>query len=61
MHGCRHPDSSVAGDVEWNFQKYLVDRHGNVVAKFSPRVDPTDPKLIDALEKALAKSADEGD
>lgn len=47
-------DEQVRGKVEWNFQKYLVGRDGTVVAKFHPRVDPDDPKLVEALEKALA-------
>ncbi len=52
-----HPDKTVAGDVKWNFQKYLVNREGEVVAKFSPRTLPDDPKLVDLLEKTLASSA----
>ena len=49
-----HSDKEVAGEVQWNFQKYVVDREGNVVAKFSPRVLPTDEKITSAIDKALA-------
>lgn len=52
-----HPDKTIAGEVAWNFQKYLVGRDGGVVAKFGPRVGPTDAKLIAQLEKALSQPA----
>jgi len=52
-----HPNKDVAGEVEWNFQKYLVGRDGNVIAKFSPRVAPTDQKLVGAIEEALRQAA----
>lgn len=50
----RHPDSRIAGDVAWNFQKYLVGRDGTVLAKWGPRTLPEDKEVIDAIEKALA-------
>ncbi|MEX2373171.1 MAG: glutathione peroxidase [Dehalococcoidia bacterium] len=43
----------VGGDVLWNFQKYLVDREGNVVHKFSPRVTPEEPEVAAAIEALL--------
>jgi glutathione peroxidase len=42
-----------AGDIKWNFAKFVVDRNGNVVARFGPQTDPSDPALRDAIEKAL--------
>ena len=45
----------VGGEVAWNFQKYLVDRQGNVVARFEPRTDPQDAKLIERIEALLAE------
>jgi glutathione peroxidase len=42
-----------AGDIQWNFAKFIVDRQGNVVARFSPPTKPSDPALLDAIEKAL--------
>ncbi len=41
-------------DVAWNFEKFLLDRHGNVIARFSPDTTPDDPALVSAIEKALA-------
>jgi len=49
----KHPDESIAGDVAWNFQKYLVSHDGTVLAKFGPQTKPDDPKLVEQLEKAL--------
>lgn len=41
-------------DVLWNFEKFLVDRDGRVVERFSPDTTPDDPRLIAAIEAALA-------
>lgn len=43
-----------AGDIKWNFAKFVVDRNGAVVARFSPTTAPTDPSVIEAIERALA-------
>jgi glutathione peroxidase len=43
-----------AGDIEWNFAKFLVDRNGNVMARFSSRTKPEDPQVGETVEKALA-------
>lgn len=45
----------IGGEVAWNFQKYLVDRKGSVVAKFDPRTAPDDPALVAQIEELLAK------
>ncbi|WP_122316387.1 glutathione peroxidase [Pseudomonas cichorii] len=42
------------GDITWNFEKFLVGRNGGVIARFSPRMAPDDPAVIQAIEKALA-------
>lgn len=47
--------SPVGGDVEWNFQKYLIDRSGNVVARFSPRTKPDDDTVVANIEKLLSQ------
>ncbi len=49
-------DHGQGGAVQWNFQKYIVDRKGKVIAKFSPRTMPDDPKVIEVIEKALGAS-----
>ncbi|KJH83160.1 glutathione peroxidase [Stutzerimonas stutzeri] len=45
----------AGGAPRWNFYKYVVDRDGHVVDYFSSKVEPDDPKLIAAIEKALGK------
>jgi glutathione peroxidase len=42
------------GDIRWNFEKFLLSRDGEVIARFSPMVDPEAPELVGAIEKALA-------
>jgi len=41
------------GDILWNFGKFLVDKQGNVIARFNPRVAPEAPELTSAIEKAI--------
>src|SRR5919202_4828227 len=41
------------GDIAWNFEKFVVDRAGHVVARFNPAVEPEDPLLVAVLETAL--------
>jgi glutathione peroxidase len=43
----------IGGDVMWNFQKYLLDREGNVVKKIGPQTTPEDPSVIGAIEELL--------
>ena len=38
-------------EVKWNFQKYLVDEHGKLVAFFDPRTKPMSPEIVAAIEK----------
>jgi glutathione peroxidase len=49
-----HSDKAIAGEVKWNFQKYLIGRDGQVIAKFAPQTKPDDQKLTSTIEKALA-------
>jgi len=48
-------ETSVPGDVKWNFQKYLVNRKGDVVAVFPTKVKPTDQEFIGKLESLLSE------
>ena len=41
------------GDVEWNFEKFLIGKDSNVIARFKPGVEPFDDNLIAAIEVAL--------
>lgn len=47
-------EKGEAGDVTWNFEKFLVDGSGSVVARFSPGVVPDDPAVVGAIEAQLA-------
>jgi len=47
--------SSFPGEVEWNFQKYLVDRSGNVIARFHHRTKPLSREIVQGIETALGK------
>jgi glutathione peroxidase len=46
-------DEGKAGDVKWNFEKFLVGRDGRVVRRFRPKVQPEDPQVVEAIEKLL--------
>jgi len=52
-----HPDPAVAGEVKWNFQKYLVGRDGKVLSKFETKTPPSDPKVVAAVEEALKQGS----
>ncbi|MSO15554.1 MAG: glutathione peroxidase [Acidimicrobium sp.] len=43
----------VDGDIRWNFEKFLVNRDGAVVARFHPKTAPDAPEVISAIESAL--------
>jgi glutathione peroxidase len=47
----------LGGEVKWNFQKYLLDRRGGVVAKFDPQTKPEDPALVAKIEALLAEGS----
>jgi glutathione peroxidase len=49
----KETDPGFAGKIPWNFTKFLVDRKGDVVARFEPKRVPDDPLVIAAIEKAL--------
>ena len=51
----RTPDESGNdGDITWNFEKFLVDRDGHVVARFNPRTEPDDPRLVQSIDALLS-------
>ena len=41
------------GDVQWNFEKFLLDGDGAVVARFDPTVVPDDPRVTAAVQSLL--------
>jgi glutathione peroxidase len=46
--------SPFPGEVEWNFQKYLIDRSGKVVARYHHRTKPSAPDIVQDVERVLA-------
>lgn len=56
----RHPlyqfllsNSSDKKDIQWNFEKFLVDKNGKVVARFNSKAKPDSQELVDSVEKSL--------
>lgn len=45
--------AAPAGEVKWNFEKFLVGKNGQVIARFPSSVAPESNTLIEAIEKAL--------
>jgi glutathione peroxidase len=44
-----------AGSIKWNFEKFIVSRSGDVVARFEPQIKPEEPKVIETIEAELKK------
>jgi glutathione peroxidase len=42
-----------SGDIAWNFEKFVIDRAGHVVERFSPTVQPEDERIVAVLEALL--------
>lgn len=51
----KEADPAVAGEIKWNFTKFLVDRNGKVVQRFEPAVTPDSPQVVSAIEKLLVQ------
>ena len=48
------PDADgETGDIQWNFEKFLLDGAGTVVARFRPRTEPDDPAVLAAIDALL--------
>ena len=50
-------DNEVTGkaDVKWNFEKFLIDKNGNVISRYLSKVTPESDELISAIEKEIKK------
>jgi glutathione peroxidase len=48
-------ETGEAGDIAWNFEKFLIARDGSVVRRFRPTVVPDDGTVVSAIEAALAE------
>jgi glutathione peroxidase len=42
-----------AGDITWNFEKFLVSPRGDIVARYRPQVEPEDPAIVNDIESQL--------
>jgi len=51
----KETDPKFAGEIPWNFTKFLVNRKGEVVARFEPADKPESPKVTGAIESALTE------
>jgi glutathione peroxidase len=43
------------GPIQWNFEKFLFNRQGELVARFSPKTQPDSPQVVEAIEAELAR------
>ena len=63
--GGRHPIYEVltgyqdgageSGDIQWNFEKFLISADGKRITRFRPKTEPEDPQVIAAIEAALPR------
>jgi glutathione peroxidase len=51
----KQTDPSIAGEIKWNFTKFLVDRNGRVVQRFESAVTPDSKDVVSAVEKQLSQ------
>ena len=50
----KQTNPKFAGDVAWNFEKFLIGRNGEVIGRFLSEVEPLSGQMVSAVEKALA-------
>ncbi|WP_342350018.1 glutathione peroxidase [uncultured Nitrospira sp.] len=49
-------DTNFKGEITWNFQKFLVNREGTVIARYDPKQKPLSPQIVDDIENTLRSS-----
>jgi len=49
-----YPGPNALPELLWNFEKFLVSADGKVLARFAPDTPPNDPKITEAIDKAIA-------
>ena len=54
LHTQGLPGPTNPPELLWNFEKFLIDRNGNVIGRFASDITPDDPRLTSAIETALA-------
>lgn len=47
-------EKGEAGDITWNFEKFLIDGDGTVVARFNPGIQPDDDLVVQAIQQLIA-------
>lgn len=43
------------GEITWNFEKFLINRKGEIAKRFAPDISPEDPMIVEAIKAELAK------
>jgi len=51
----KRTNPEFAGKITWNFNKFLIDREGNIINRFASKIKPEDPDIVDALKAALGE------
>lgn len=51
----KETDPKFSGEISWNFEKFLIGRNGEIVARFKPQVKPDSKEVTTAIETELAK------
>jgi glutathione peroxidase len=51
----KETNPKYAGDISWNFEKFLIGKDGQVVNRFKPKTVPDAPEVVNAIEAELAK------
>jgi glutathione peroxidase len=51
----KETDPKFSGDIKWNFEKFLIGRNGDIVARFAPGTKPDAEEVVKAIETELAK------
>jgi glutathione peroxidase len=54
----KETDPNFAGKITWNFNKFLIDRKGNIINRFDSRIEPQSPEVIKAIESSLKYPSD---
>jgi len=53
----KETDPKFAGDIRWNFEKFLVSRSGEIVGRFKSQIAPDSPEVVQAIEAELKKKS----
>jgi glutathione peroxidase len=52
----KETNPKFAGEIKWNFNKFLVNKKGEVIARFEPKVQPSSKEVTSKIEEALAEN-----